>query len=172
MLDRLPILIDPLSFSERGKVLSGTIEISELTRLSDELVDSSGLIEVNFSFDKEGKVPVVQGVIKANLKLKCQSCLEELDWRIERKIKLGLVKNLEQADSLASDCEPLIFEDEKILLKDLIEDELILALPDFPRHQENCAKSNAPYKATTSVEEPIKSNNPFAVLAKLKNTGD
>lgn len=173
MLDRLPVLINPLSFSERGKALSGTIEINELARLSDVLYDNSGVVEINISFDKEGRVPTIQGEIKANLVLECQSCLKQVVLTVDRHFKLGLVTSMEQADRLASDCEPFILESEKISLNELVEDELLLAIPDFPRHQHDCVEK---VEDVTTIEqdedEQLNSNNPFSVLAKLKNTGD
>ncbi len=172
MLDRLPVLIDPVNFSERGKRLSGTIEISELTRLSDMLLDNSGVVEIDVSFDKEERLSTIQGEIKANLIVECQSCLKRLELPINWGFKLGLVKSLEQADRLASDCEPLILENEKILLNELVEDELLLALPDFPRHDYLCADRGEVKSAVNDIDEQLTSNNPFSVLAKLKNTGD
>lgn len=173
MLDQLPILINPVSFCERGKELVGSLKISELTRLSDGLLDSSGVVEVRFSFDKEGRVPTIQGEIKANLVLECQSCLDKVIYPVDRRIKLGLVLNMEQADRLPSDCEPLILESEKILLSTLIEDELLLALPDFPRHAFSCVeKKPGEAVAIDDNEEQVRTDNPFSVLAKLKNTGD
>jgi uncharacterized protein len=173
MLDRLPNLINPLSFSERGKSLVGTIEISELTRLSDVLCDKSGVVDINVSFDKEGRLPIIQGEIKANLMLECQSCLKQVAFSVDKSFKLGLVGSLEQADRLASDIEPLILENEKISFRTLVEDELLLALPDFPRHEHDCTENNENFMTTEKEgREQLNSNNPFSVLAKLKNTGD
>jgi uncharacterized protein len=172
MLDRLPVLIDPVSFSERGKRLSGTIETSELTRLSDMLLDNSGVVEIDISFDKEGRLSTIQGEIKANLIVECQSCLKQLSLSINRNFKLGLVSSLEQADRLASDCEPFILEDVKISLNELVEDELLLALPDFPRHDYPCVDKGEVKPTVQDIDGQIRSDNPFAVLAKLKNTGD
>ncbi|MCK5192044.1 MAG: DUF177 domain-containing protein [Methylococcales bacterium] len=172
MLDRLPIVIDPVSFSEKGKRLLGTIEISELTRLSDALLDTTGVADIDISFDKEGRLSVIQGEIKANLMLGCQTCLQQLVMPIDRRFKLGVVLSIEQADRLASDCEPLILENQKISLKELVEDELLLALPDFPRHEHNCVETDEVSVYTADDNEQVNSNNPFSVLAKLKNTGD
>jgi uncharacterized protein len=107
MLDRLPILIDPLSFAERGKRLLGKIKINELSRLSDILFDSSGEIEIVFSFDKEGRLRVIVGEIKADLIAECQSCLKQVVLPIDKHFKLGMVTSEEQADRLAGDCEPM-----------------------------------------------------------------
>ena len=171
MLDRLPVLIDPVKLSERGKTLSGTIKASELARLSELLLTDSTEIDIVLSFDKEGRTPTIQGRIKIDLTLECQACLEPVNWPIDISFKLGLVLSLEQADRLASDCEPLLLESEKISLNQLVEDELLLAIPDFPRHKHDCAPNNnsQPTKEETKQSTP---NNPFSVLAKLKNTGD
>jgi len=174
MLDRLPVHIDPVSFAERGKQLSGKIKINELPRLSEVLLDNSGEIEIDFSFDKEGRVPTIVGEIKANLILECQSCAEQFVLPLDKHFKLGMVQSLEQADRLASDCEPMMIESEKISLNELVEDELLLALPDFPKHPYICVEQEE-IEEVIEIEvedKPMDSNNPFSVLAKLKNTGD
>lgn len=174
MLDQLPILINPTSFCDRGKQLVGHLKISELKRLSAGLFDSSGDVDVQLLFDKEGRVPTIQGVIKANLVLECQSCLDKVVYPIDRAVKLGIVLNMEQADRLASDCDPLILEAEKILLAELIEDELLLAVPDFPRHEHVCVEQDE-VKSVVIIEDKqdlTKKDNPFSILATLKNTGE
>ncbi len=171
MLDRLPISIRPISFSDRGKRLSGVFEISTLTRLSDMLQDTAGIVEIDVSFEKKGRVPTIQGNIKTNLKLECQVCLSQLALSIDRNFKLGFVTSLEQADRLANDCEPFIMEAENISLVELIEDEILIALPDIPKHDYECVKREEEDLAIDN-EQQQRSDNPFSVLAKLKNTGD
>ncbi len=174
MLDRLPVFIDPVSFADKGKKLVGKIKINELSRLSDVLLDTSGEIEIDFSFDREGRVPFIDGKIRASLIAECQSCLKPVVLSINKHFKLGMVYSEEQADRLGSSYDPLFLQDEKISLNELIEDELLLALPDFPKHPEVCVEREV-FEVETSEavnEEQIDSNNPFSVLAKLKNTGD
>lgn len=175
MLDRLPVHIDPVSFAERGKQLLGKIKIDEMSRLSEILLDDSGEIEIDLTFDKEGRVPTIVGKIKAKLLIECQSCAESFALSVDKQFKLGLVQSLEQADRLPSDCDPLMIQNEKIVLAELIEDELLLALPDFPKHPDVCLdlSEQEVFKQVEEVDnEPVKSNNPFSVLAKLKNTGE
>ncbi len=173
MLDRLPHHIDPLSFAEKSKQLSGSIAIKDLARLSEILLDRSGDIEINLAFGKDGRLAVIVGEIKANLVLQCQSCLERLELAVDQSFKLGVVSSMEQADRLDSDCEPLLLHAEKISLNELVEDELLLALPDFPRHTEKCVQRENEEIVVEAVEnKQARSDNPFSVLAKLKNTGD
>ncbi|WP_031433447.1 YceD family protein [Methylomarinum vadi] len=173
MLDRLPDFIDPIALAERRRVLSGAIRQSEFARLSEVLADSQGDVRIELSFSKEGRLATIQGTIKTTLTLICQSCLQELSWPIDVAVKLGVVSSLEQADRLAAEYEPLLLKTEKVSLRELVEDEILLALPDFPKHEHNCKESGqeqVPMSADN--KEQIRSDNPFSVLAKLKSTGD
>lgn len=176
MLDRLPLLIDPIVFADQQRTLHGQIPLTKLTRLADMLLDNNGQVEVELFFSKEGRLSVVRGNIRANLMLECRTCLEALVLPLNVKVNLAVVKSLEQAERLAGEYEPLMLEDEKIPLHELVEDELLLVLPDFPRHEQECQ----PYKHSTddhtrttiNSNRQSQSNNPFSVLAQLKNIGD
>jgi len=173
MLDRLPELIDPVVFAERRSHLVGTLELQRLERLADLLFDKEGGLNVDLQFYKEGRVPIIEGRIEGHLTLTCQTCLQELPWTIDKSVKIGMVQTIEQADRLEDGFEPLVVSDQKMSLPAIVEDEVLIALPDFPRHKSSCIQ----YSSTEPlVEEPeeIKqeSDNPFSVLAKLKITGD
>jgi uncharacterized protein len=63
-----------------------------------------------------------------------------------------------------------MLKDEKVFLNELVEDELLLALPDFPRHKNQCLKVLA--MGVNYNDEQADTSNPFSVLAEFKNTGD
>lgn len=175
MLDRLPHLIDPVSFADKERTLQGQLPLTKLSRLADVLLDSSGSIEVDLSFSKDKRLATVRGHLRGILVLECRTCLEALNFPVDINVNLAVVRSMEQAERLSGEYEPLMLEEEKIPLHELVEDELLLALPAFPRHDHDCL----PYKQTSGVIEakPDKetqsvSNNPFSVLAKLKNSGD
>ena len=173
MSDKLPDLIDPLLLAERRSVLSGAIKIAALERLSDLVAESDGYIEVEVVFSKEGKRPVVSGSIKAALSIECQSCLQPLPWPLDITFKLGVVSSLQEADRLEIDCDPLLFNGEKVSLNALIEDEILLALPDYPKHGYDCIKRRSSENSDYDEQHnQTKADNPFSVLAKLKKTGE
>ena len=139
MLSRLPETIDPLHLADTRGELKGQLPVSNLDRLTEVLINDSGSVHVDLFFGREGKIPKVEGNIKAALQLQCQNCLEAIEWSFDGNIKLGIVRTIEQANRLPEDFEPLMLEDEeKILLKNFIEDELLLNLPAFPKHQHDC----------------------------------
>ncbi|MCQ8180614.1 YceD family protein [Methylomonas sp. SURF-1] len=172
MSDKFPDHIDPLLFAERRSVLAGELNIATLERLADSVVDRSGTLQVRIEFGKEGKRVSVSGHIGGDIQLECQSCLQALAWPVDISFKLSVVSSLQEAKQL-DDSEPLMLDGDTISLTALIEDEILLALPDYPRHPFECIERNrsedADYGATDSQ---IKANNPFSVLAKLKKTGD
>lgn len=149
------------------------MKLSEFARLSEVLADNQGEVQIAFSFFKEGRLATIHGTIKATLALTCQTCLNEVLWPIDATINLGVVSSLEQADRLGSEYEPLLLESEKISLLELVEDEILLALPDFPKHDYQCMESTQSQQdePTDNTEQGM-SDNPFSILAKLKSTGD
>ena len=178
MLDRLPLLIDPIAFADRQRTLHGQIPLVKLSRLADVLLDTNGQIEIDLAFSKDGRLSIVRGHIKADLVVQCRNCLEALNMPLDIDVNLAVVHSLEQAERLSGEYEPLMIEEEKVALHEMLEDELLLALPDFPRHESDCKpyqqsqKITEAVKPASNIEQQSQSNNPFSVLAKLKNIGD
>ncbi len=174
MLDKLPQLIDPITFADKQRVLIGKIPLAKFTRLADVLADNNGVVAIDLSFAKEQKLSTIRGHIQADLALVCRTCLEAVSFPIAITVNLAVVQNLEQAERLAGRHEPLLLEDEKIALHELVEDELLLALPSFPRHSHECEVY--PINNSVTVEkltqQQLRPPHPFSVLAQLKNIGD
>lgn len=174
MLDRLPEYIDPLRLADKRTELKGEIPLNSLGRLADILLNDAGTVAVDLFFGREGRLAKIEGHIEAILELECQSCLQAVKWPVSTEVKLGVVTSIDQADRLPEVYEPLLINEEKILLKEIVEDELLLALPAFPKHQHDCSVPSADFNKQTSLaeEEQSPSENPFSILAKLKKTGD
>ena len=119
---------------------------------------------VTFEFqgerDDEGKL-YVDLSIRGDLVLQCQRCLEAVVWPCEVQNRLLLLRpgealpedELENDDVDALEVEPLTD------LLALVEDEVLLAMPLVPRHND----CEPPVKA--GVDEEI---SPFAVLRQLR----
>jgi uncharacterized protein len=89
--------------------------------------------ELHFSCDDGGQ-PCVLGHVNAKLAVLCQRCLEPINIQVERGVRLAVVRDEAEAESLEAAYEVLLVGDEPVSLAGLVEDELILAMPDFPRH--------------------------------------
>lgn len=174
MLNRLPEIIEPLHLADKRGELKGEIAISSLKRIAEMLYSNEGSVAVELFFGREGRLAKVEGRIHAVLQLKCQSCLQAVEWTVDSNVRLGVVSSIDQANRLPEDFEPLLVEGDTIPLTDLIEDELLLSLPTYPKHQHSCfAASSDKIKTTTSVPDSKSSpENPFSILATLKKSGD
>lgn len=173
MLDRLPELIDPLFFADKERKLKGEILLSSLPRLKSILAEDGGSVEIELSFGRNGSAAWVRGQVEAVLRLECQKCLEVFDWPVKSEFKLGIVTSIDEANLLSDDYEPLLLREDKIALNEIIEEELMLSVPAFPKHETECFDyKQAEVDKPSDENEQSSSNNPFSVLAKLKNTGD
>jgi uncharacterized protein len=174
MLDRLPEYIDPLHLADKRGELRGQIPLSSLDRLADILFSDEGVVAVDLFFGREGRLAKIEGKIKAVLQLECQNCLQAVEWPVNAEIRLGIVTSIDQANRLPGDYEPLLVEEGKIPLKSIIEDELLLVIPAFPKHQHNCLTPDLDNNKADSLLNNGQSpkENPFSILANLKNIGD
>jgi uncharacterized protein len=173
MSSRLPEYIDPWHFGEMEKEISGYVELSNLPRLTDTLVDQEGKAEFVFRFRKGKKQRIhITGYVCASLQLECQRCLEPVCFQIATEIDAVVVEGFDEAEQLPDEYEPLMADERLIRLYDVIEDELLLALPYVAMHPEGecqAASQNIGWSPEAVGEEKGETKpNPFAVLADLK----
>ncbi len=108
----------------------------------------------------------MRGSVQASLELCCQRCLEPMYWQatieVATRFSVAGVEGVETASELES--IPLD-DDGGTSLRDMVEDEVLLAMPQFARHDEQDCPVHLEREAPS---EPASRENPFAVLAKLK----
>lgn len=162
MLDHLPDLLDPFEFAEKNRRTKGTLALSGMDRLRDAILNPDAAATIDLEFKREGRIAAITGRIDVDLVLRCQCCLEPLDWPVRGAVNLAVVRSIDEAMLLSEEFEPLVVEvDQAVALADIVQDELLLALPDVPRHEIPCR----PPQPTVAAEA---AKNPFAVLAQLK----
>ena len=180
---RLPVQIDPIRLAVARQQLQGELEISRLKRLNELLTLPDGNVKVQLDFDVDvNKVHFVQGTLKAELSLCCQRCLQAMPWSLDVDVSLAFLTHEHQIDELVADYEPYLLETTPVVLSDIIEDEILLALPQVPMHDESDCHPAVPLKEFNSVEEltdenqsqnaesktASKRDNPFDVLTSIK----
>jgi uncharacterized protein len=174
MSARLPEFIDPWHFAEIGKEVSGQVRLQDLPRLAGILVDSGGEAEFKLRFHEGEKRRVhITGFVKAVLQLECQRCLESVHVPVTAEVDVTVVEGYEEALLLPDGQEPLLAGDKRIRLTEVIEDELLLALPQVPMHsvgecKVECGRFPGCSNDVSNVLQKEKPANPFAVLKDLK----
>jgi len=174
--NRLPVQIDPIRLAVARQILTGTLPLKSCKRLNNIVVsddETSSIINVDLEFgiDSE-KIHYCTGKISADLDLICQRCLEPMTWQAKSRVNLAFVKNDHEAESLPGVYEPYILHSVPLVMSDIIEDELLLELPQVPLHDEaECPASEILHNLTsdTQSDTPQAGDNPFAALESLKN---
>lgn len=164
----LPQHIDVQKWADREAVIDQAYPLAGFARLTDGAVDADGEVAVQVRLHRDAQgLFVVEGHLSTTVKLTCQRCLEPVATGIEADLKLWLLRDESQADRLPDDADYLVLdEDGGIDLADALEDELILALPLVPAHEDCEAYPVA--SPDDDVAETPKRENPFQVLASLK----
>lgn len=161
--ESLPDEIRPWQLIQSEESIRGQISTRRMSRLR-ECVNSDCDVAVDLSFvTDEAGTARIGGVVQAELEMICQRCLAPVLVPLRCKVGLALTRPGSQERSADSRYEALECGDEPISLLKLVEDELLLALPPFPKHGEDECSIPAQYIATADVESP-KRDNPFAVL--------
>ncbi|MFO8025374.1 YceD family protein [Thiohalophilus sp.] len=170
--DRLPVQVDPYRLAEQGREYDGELPLRQMKRLLPLLATETGVaaVSLRFGVDEMG-VHYLHGTIQADLSVACQRCLEAMRFPAEIDLSLGFVGSTAEADRLPGDHEPYIVESVPVMLADIIEDELLLALPQIPMHDlEECPAQD--YVEPEEEQDKAGQDNPFQVLADLKKTPD
>jgi len=171
-----PRMLPLAAFARSGGQLPGSTPIADLPRLYAQSVDAAQEGEAHFHaagserFDATGHPQVwlhVSG--HCQLTLECQRCLRpaRVGLAFERDFRFVANEALAAVEDEESEEDVLVFARQFDLL-DLVEDELLMAMPLVPMH-DTCpvaprfSVADANFDATAA--QPA---NPFAVLADLK----
>jgi uncharacterized protein len=171
MSSHLPDFVDPWRLAERGKGFSGQIELARLPRLAEALASPAGHADFDVPVGWDGEKWIhITGTVRARLALKCQRCLEQMNQAVDVAVNLVVIEVQEQAALLSEDVDPVLAEEGQISLMDLIEDELLLSIPQVPRHApELCRVDPADLESVNELEDTMADPTPFAVLEGLKS---
>ncbi len=169
--------VSPHELARKRGLFTGEIPLAAFPRLGSLVLGGGGVsISLAFTHDDAGRCRV-QGTSKVTLDLQCQRCLGPVQHALNVQIDLCVVASDAQADALADEVEPFVLEEEDVAIVDLVEDDLLLALPiqvclayaDCP----NRPDLDFPVAAGTKPDQPgARRPNPFGVLAELKNRGN
>lgn len=171
MSTRLPHHIDPIRYADAGLTLAGEVAFKRMPRLTAMISnrDGAAAIDLHFGIDEQG-LRHVAGRINSEVELVCQRCLQPLLLPVTIEVQLGIVESEVAADRLPAHYDPLQVAGEPVSVGELVEDEILLALPGFPRHEAGVCESVVIIDEPPRDEGHVASKpNPFAVLASYKS---
>ncbi|PCJ26046.1 MAG: hypothetical protein COA96_05980 [SAR86 cluster bacterium] len=174
MLDSsIPAYVDTRkAFLQEAKI-SGKVSLERMPRFQSCLISTSGSVNIELSFDvSETKQRIISGTLRAEVKVACQRCLEPLEITLTDDIRLALLKDEAEAEGLETELDPWFCEDYKLDVAPLIEEQLILCMPNVNYHQSGeCAERKnyiAGQESAGSDAQSAHSESPFSILKSLK----
>ena len=153
-------VIDGFEFAAAGATQQGVWPLSDFPRLRDVLASDAGQVayEIRGVRDEHGR-PSLRLKVSGTLALRCQRCLEPMPFEVHTDETLVLAATLAEihAEPASASAPDRVVAGKEMALRELIEDELILAVPYAPRH-DRCVAVRA---------DDMKSASPFAGLRGL-----
>jgi uncharacterized protein len=164
---RLPEALDAWRMVAARRSFEGVLPLASMTRLRDSLAGTEGVARVEIGFDRDSlQVPYVELRIEAELPLECQRSLQRFLHPVRIVQRLGLITDEAGEAALPEGYEALLVGPDGMLAPtDLVEDELILAVPVVPV----APGTEVVERDWTPDEAEQQRANPFAVLSSLKN---
>lgn len=175
MSQRIPDRLDPWRYADLGKLVSGVYRLDSLPRLRQCLAGTDGEAEFDLRFERDGeRRATMRGTIRARLVLECQRCLEAVALPVETDAAVAFVEGIEQAGRLPDSLDPCLVEEGRVMLRDLIEDELLLMLPQVAMHEAGACPTRLAGGSDGLPAQMDKRSgeNPFAILAGIKRDKD
>lgn len=166
MSAELPEILDAWRMVAARREFDGRCALSAFPRLSGMLMDAEGEVVFGLGFDRDTmQVPFVELKLDVELPLQCQRSLQRFLFPVQVVQRLGLIREEADEAALPEGYEPLLVPEDGMLRPlDLVEDELILALPVVPVSP---ASEAVERDWPVTAEEEVRVN-PFAGLAALK----
>jgi uncharacterized protein len=161
-------LCDVSVLSDEGAVVPVEIPVRDLPRLLPELAADTGVARGEVRFGREHGVPAADVALEATVTLICQRCMKPMSQSVVTQSRVCLPPDEQAAARLPVELEVMLAPDGRLAMADLVGEDLLLALPLSPRHED---ESECDPSVTTSIEDEAKvfeePRRPFAGLAEL-----
>lgn len=160
-------ILDPVRFTALEEVVEGRVPVRDLERLQSVLHSAGGEIRYRVAGLRtpEG-LPAVSLQVEGRLDLTCQRCLSGMPFELAVDSRIVMVKDEDALPDLEEEVEGIdaIVQPERLNIAELVEEEVLLALPLVAVHPEGECK------ADREAEAALVKEHPFATLQKLKQT--
>ena len=163
---RVPEAVDAWRMVAARREFEGRIPLATMVRLRDSLLQPEGDARYVLAFGIDAlKVPFAELRIEAELPLECQSSLQRFLLPVQLVQRLGLIRDEADEAALPPEYEALLVEADGMLKPaELVEDELILALPVVPVSPD----AEAVERDFAPTAEETAQASPFAALSGWK----
>ena len=168
MAPGLPDRVDCARLADDAVVLERVYQLAEMPRLKDLLADARGSVRARFAFGKLAAGRAGAAVsIEAAPQLLCQRCLQGFAVAAAGGSELEFAGS---SDAAAADVQHEIYvmDEGRVSLRELAEEELLLALPAVAMHEPQSCGRAPTYAAYEETQDTLGDRTrPFTALQDL-----
>ena len=148
------------------------IPLAELPRVSHELTANDGEAKGHVRFSRQLGHAVAVLEVSAQPEVVCQRCMQPMRWPVRLKSRVALVSDYDAADRVPEGLEVFLVEADSVSVRDLVDEEIMLAMPNVPRHAEDSECAGRELRLPGQDVEPdetvdVQVQKPFAQLGEL-----
>ncbi len=167
MSREFPDFVEPWRLADGRREIGGTIPLARLKRLLPLLSSPQGEADfrLRFGYDAQQRATVWVEV-SAPLTLLCQASLEPYTEKVHQRSVLLIIADAAEQANLSDQEEFVLVEEGRMTVSDLVEDELLLAIPQVPRNPNLNVETGNRSISESAPDEP-ETRRPFASLAEL-----
>lgn len=136
----------------------------------DGLLDGPISLDVSLKGDMQDNKPIIVGTVSGTLTARCQVCNEAVSWHHDFDFSVYPVEET-KLDTLDDTMDPILIEDGKLNIEDMLVNELILSQPTVITHLTTTGYDCSEHMSMSIGEKLPKKASPFAVLEQLKSPG-
>ena len=149
-----------------------TIPLAELPRVSHELSATDGDAHGRVRFSRQQGHAVADLDVSAQPEVVCQRCMQPMRWPVTVKSRIALVSDYDAANRVPDGMEVFLVEADSVSVRDLVDEEIMLALPHVPRHDDESECAGRPIRlpgqeANAEDAADAQVQRPFAQLGEL-----
>ena len=161
-----PLDVDRLALGETE--IDFDVPLAELPRLQSRIAGIGGSVRGAARFGRQAGFAVAEVSLAGKATLQCQRCMQAMELSVDSTARVALIFAEADAAKVPEELEPVLAREGRISAAELVEEELLLALPIVPLHEElrDCAvPPSAPLVAEEAPEHVTQ--RPFEGLAEL-----
>ena len=169
----LPTLIDPRKLANQGIVLEGHFHVEHLPRLAVAVseIETPLSATVKFAVDECG-AKIASGTLSIRVRAVCQRCMDPVSVDLSAEFSAQVIWSEDQLANVPGDREPWIVVDKMANLSEMLEDEILLALPLVNYHDEGMCTGDTFISRVAAdnneITDQVVPDNPFNILQQLK----
>ncbi len=160
-------LSDVDRLADRQAEVAFEIPLDQMPRVREQFASATGKVHGIARFRREAGFRVAELEMDGSAQLVCQRCLEPMQVPIAGSAHVALIVSENEADGVPPEFETVHVPENRVRVRDLVEEELLLTLPISPLHEDagGCGVKSEP---DAPDDAPVhETQRPFEQLGEL-----